>query len=179
MNFSKLKGTFTITFYNDWIDLPVQRHPDVSRGTKTKYWQPEKELSLGGKRSPRPLSAGRAAVPFSSLSQMVVSVVTGPLPSKWWVSRQTERAACPAWYRQQTLLQRTCSQWRHRQRRSERGSRGGRPPPHRHLPSALALGHPRRLPYQLLSLLSYCFPQTPAKYGPHGINLGTVLDFSR
>lgn len=136
-----------------------------SQKTKDQFWL-EQAITPG----PEP---GRGAVPFSSLWQMVVSAGTRVLPSTWWVSRQTERAACPAWYRWQTRLQRTCSQWGQRETSSESGTRGGRPPPQRHLPWALALWHRRRLPYQLLSLPSYCFPQIPARHGPHGITGGS------
>lgn len=172
MNFSELKGTSGVTFHNDESELLLRACPSMPSRKTTIHWQPENRgpVLTGASHhiTPGP-EPGRGAVPFSSLWQMVVSAGTRVLPSTWWVSRQTERAACPAWYRWQTRLQRTCSQWGQRETSSESGTRGGRPPPQRHLPWALALWHPRRLPYQLLSLPSYCFPQIPARHGPHGI----------
>lgn len=171
MNFSKLKGIAIITSKIS-IKPSVQVHNQMFSPMKTKHWQLRRkkwklQVHLRDKNIPCP---AMNTVPFSLLLQKVVSVVTRILPSKWWVNTQTERAARPAWHRSQKLLLKKCSQWRERERGSESEILGGRPPPHLHLPSVLALWHQQHLPYQLLSLLSCCFPQTPAKQGPNYIN---------
>lgn len=166
-----IKIKLSVQVYNQMFIPLKTKHVQLKFKRKKNPKTRNGHFTLGTKISPCfVISPETDVVPFSLLLQKAVSVVTRILPSKWWVNTQTERAAHPVWYRQQKLLLKKCSQWKQRERGSESEILGGRSPPHLHLPSALALWHRQRLPYQLLSLLFYCFPQTPAKYGPDCIN---------
>lgn len=109
MHVSKLKGIVIISSPKDKKQTNKKIYSNrhfkyTSKGCrlmKTTHWQSTGFPS--GTRPPSralaPAECHQGAVPFSLLLQKVVAAVTRTLPSKWWVSTQTETGAHPVWYR--------------------------------------------------------------------------------